>query len=86
LEEVAKEFFSRTLNRSGQHKDLYCGGCKGFTDHVSISHSQYKRDSFASSSGKALVWWVGKLNDINPITNLFGRPFKCAKCGKEILD
>jgi hypothetical protein len=29
---------------------------------------------------------AGKLNDVNPITNLLGRPYKCARCGQELLD
>jgi ribosomal protein L44E len=86
LDEVTKELLGRVLNRTGEHKDLYCPQCEGFTNHISVSHARYKGDFFRSRPEKTLVWIAGKLNDINPITNLLGRPYKCTKCGNEILD
>jgi hypothetical protein len=86
LDEVGKELLSRIVNRTGEHKDLYCQRCKGFTDHISISHARFKGDLFVSTPEKAFVWLTGKLNDVNPIANLLGRPHKCSKCGHETLD
>jgi hypothetical protein len=86
LDEAAREIISRVVNRTGEHKDLYCARCHGFTDHVSISHARYVGDLFEFKAARAFVWITGKLNDVNPVTNLLGRPFKCTKCGDEMLD
>jgi hypothetical protein len=86
LDEVAKELLGRVLNRTGEHRDLYCKRCKSFTDHISISHARFQEDLFKSRSEKAILWMAGKLNDLNPITNLLGRPFKCTKCENEKFD
>ena len=86
LDEVAKELLGRVLNRTGEHRDLYCKRCKSFTDHISISHARFQEDLFRSRLEKAILWMAGKLNDLNPITNLLGRPFKCTKCENEKFD
>lgn len=86
LEEVMKELLGRVWNRTGEHRDLYCKSCKSFTDHISISHARFKEELFRTRPEKAFIWVAGKLNDVNPITNLMGRPYKCAKCGQELLD
>jgi hypothetical protein len=86
LDEVAKELLCRVFNRTGEHRDLYCKRCQGFTDHISISHARFKEELFTSRPERAFVWLTGKLNDVNPITNLLGRPYKCTKCGRETLD
>ena len=86
LDEVGKEIVGRVVNRTGEHKDLYCQRCRGFTDHISISHARFKEDLFKSRPRKALIWLVGKLNDVNPVANLLGRPYKCTRCGNEIFD
>jgi hypothetical protein len=86
LEEVVKELLGRVWNRTGEHRDLYCKSCKSFTDHISISHARFKEELFRTRPEKAFIWVAGKLNDVNPVTNLLGRPYKCAKCGRELLD
>ena len=86
LDEVAKELLSRVVNRTGEHKDLYCKRCRGFSDHISISHARYNEHLFRSKPEKTFIWLAGKFNDVNPITNLLGRPYKCTKCGDEIFD
>ena len=86
LDETGKELISRLVNRTGEHKDLYCKRCRSFTSHVSISHARFEEDLFKSRPERVFYWLTGKLNDINPIVNLIGRPYKCAKCGNEKLD
>lgn len=86
LDEIAKELLGRVLNRTGEHRDLFCKRCKSFTDHISISHARFQEDLFKSRPEKAFIWVTGKLNDLNPITNMLGRPFKCTKCENEIFD
>ncbi|MEJ7616422.1 MAG: hypothetical protein WKF30_05500 [Pyrinomonadaceae bacterium] len=86
---LEKQFVDRALNLSGQHKDLYCEQCKRITDHVSISHavslSRANRD--ASRGMRLFSRVVGKISDLNPAENLLlGRPYRCGKCGSEVID
>lgn len=84
-----KQFVDRALNLSGQHKDLYCERCKHITDHVSVSHavSLARANGGASRGMRLFSRVVGKISDLNPAENLLlGRPYRCGKCGSEVID
>ena len=86
---IEKQFVDRAFNLSGQHKDIYCEVCRTITDHVSISHaaSLARRNRRQPRSLRMFSHVVGKLSDLNPAENLLvGRPFRCGKCGREVID
>lgn len=86
FDELGREVVSRMVNRTGEAKYLHCRRCAGFTRHISISHARFHSDLFRSKPERLFTWLTGKFNDLNPIANMFGRPYKCSKCGREILD
>ena len=86
---IEKQLVDRAFNLSGQHKDLYCERCKRITDHVSVSHaaSLARINRQQSVPLRMFSHVVGKLSDLNPAENmLVGRPFRCGKCGEEVID
>ncbi len=86
---IEKQLVDRAFNLSGQHKDLYCEKCQRITDHVSVSHAaSLARTNRQQSVGiRMFSHVVGKLSDLNPAENmLIGRPYRCGKCGEEVID
>jgi hypothetical protein len=78
---VVGEVAGRLIIVTGQHKDMFCEHEQKVTDHVSVSWAEY-----GANAGETLDWMVSKTMDINPVINIFAKPYRCTSCNNVRLE
>jgi len=84
----AVPIIDRVFNVSGQIKALYCRECDLVTRHSSISHQEVYIEGLKHPTAPKILFHmlVGCYNNVNPLANLLGRPYRCMRCNEIRFD